>query len=61
MPTMIHNKPVMSSELWLERILMRVKMSVIVPIIIRNKPKYGVNFFIKTLILLQRYEKNERC
>ena len=51
----------MSSELWLERVLMRVKMSVIVPIIIRNKPKYGVNFFIKTLILLQRYEKNERC
>jgi hypothetical protein len=56
MPAMIHNRPVTSRELWVERVLMRVKISTIVPIIIRNKPIKGVNFFIKTLNLLQRYE-----
>ena len=54
MPAMMHNSPEMSSELWLERALMRVEMSTIVPINIRNMPKKGVNFFIKSLNFVQR-------
>ena len=43
-------------QLLLEKGANRVVTSAIVPIIIRNKPKYGVNFFIKSLNLLQIYE-----
>jgi hypothetical protein len=56
MPATMQSKPVMSSELWLLRVLKRVAISTKVPIIISNMPIKGVNFFIKTLILLQIYE-----
>ena len=54
MPAMMHNSPETSSELWLDNVLMRVEISTIVPIIIRNMPKKGVNFFIKSLNFVQR-------
>ena len=55
-PVTISRRPERSILLLLENGANRVEMSTNVPIIIRNKPKYGGNFFIKTLILLQIYE-----
>ena len=55
-PVTISRRPERSILLLLENGANRVEMSTNVPNIIRNKPKYGGNFFIKTLILLQRYE-----
>ena len=54
MPIMIHSSPVTSSQLWVDRILMRVKTSTNVPIIIRYKPQFVAFFFIKTLIFVQK-------
>lgn len=56
MPRMMEERPARSRVLWLDRGLKRVEMRANVPIIIRNRPVYGVNFFIKTLNLVQRYK-----
>ena len=55
MPAMMHSSPENSSELWLDNVLIRVETSANVPINISNMPKKGVNFFIKSLNLLQIY------
>ena len=46
----------MSSALWLARLLKLVMISTIVPITISNMPIKGVNFFIQSLNLLQKYK-----
>ena len=55
MPAMMHSSPENSSELWLDNVLIRVETSANVPNNISIMPKKGVNFFIKSLNLLQIY------
>ena len=56
MPKTMSTSPERSRKLWLLRSPIRVAINAKVPNIIRNRPKYGVGNFIKSLNFRQKYK-----